>query len=124
MNGPYHPRSTLSPIDLKIKRLQTKLQVIKNKERDPNWQKKRNEAERLRRKKKREEDPAYKEKINTQAREYYKKNPQKQIDATLKWNKANKDRKNATNRRSYQKNKEKICAKNKEKRRLKREAKQ
>lgn len=53
MNGPYRPHSTLSPIDLEIKRKQGALQVIRNKQRDPNWQKKRNEAERLRRAKKR-----------------------------------------------------------------------
>ncbi len=123
MNVPYHPRSTLSPLDLEIKRKQNQLQVNLLKQKDPDYQKKRNEAERLRRKAKRESDPEWWEEQKRKAKEYYKKNPQVQIKATLKWNAANKDRKNATNKRSYEKNKVAILARRKEKRRLAREAK-
>jgi len=116
MNGPYHPMDTLDPIDADILRLKKKLQVNKMKQQDPNWQKRRNDKERLRRQALRESDPNYAEKLNAKAREYYRKNPQIQIKATTKWNKANKARKNATNKRSYEKNKVAILAKRRNKR--------
>lgn len=123
MNGPYHPMATLDPIDRDIIRLKKRLQVNLQKQRDPNYTKKKNEKERLRRKAKRESDPEWWEEQKRKQKEYYKKNPQVQIRATLKWNKKNRDKKNATNRRSYEKNKVAILARRKEKRRLAREAK-
>ena len=122
MNGPYHPRSTLSETDLQILRKKDKLKRINAQIKDPDYHKKKAEKERLRRKKKREEDPVWAEEQRQKARDYYRKNPQKQIQSTLKWNAKNRDRKNATNKRSYWKNRDKILAKRKEKRKIAREA--
>jgi len=124
LNGPYHPIHTLPEIDQKILRLKKRLQTNKMKQQDPEWQKRRNAKERERRRKLRETNPEWWENEKRKTRERYRKNPKPQIESTIKWNKANRDRKNATNRRSYEKNKEKISARNKLKRKLKREAKQ
>ena len=108
--------ATLDPVDHQILLLKKRLQVNKMKQQDPGWQKRRSEKERLRRKAKRESDPEYKAKLNADAKEYYKKNPQRQIKSSTKWNNTHKDQKNATNRKSYEKNKVGILARRKAKR--------
>lgn len=123
MNGPYHPIATLDPIDRDIIRLKKRLQRNKQQQNDPNWYKKRNETKKKRIAKKRIEDPQYFVKLNEKQRTRYKGNPGPQIESSKKWNQSHKERCNANHRKSYQKNKEKICARNRENRRLKREAK-
>jgi len=123
MNGPYHPVSTLSLVDQQILRLKKKLQRNKEQQNDPNWHKKRNETKKKRLVKKRIEDPQYFVKLNEKQRTRYKANPGPSIECSKKWNYAHKEQCNANKRKSYQKNKEKICARNRENRRLKRESK-
>ena len=124
MNDPYHPVSEMSEIDHQIFNLKKRLQRNNQKQNDPNYNKKRNESKKKNVAKKRIEDPEYFEKLNEKQRARYNANPRPQIEASGKWNKAHKERCNANKRKSYQKNKDAICAKNRERRRLKREAKQ
>ncbi len=50
-----------------------------------------------------QEDPNYQNKINAKSREYYQKTSEAQIASSTKWNKENKEKRNATKRALYAK---------------------
>lgn len=115
--------ASLSEIDRDIIRLKKRLQTNKMKQQDPNWQKRRNELQKLRRVKKMITDPEHQKLVNAKQRERYAKNPGPQIESSKKWNLDNKERKNANQRALYAKNPEKMRIKIRERRRKKRELK-
>ena len=114
-----HPLDIHTIYKLKKKRL---AQI--SRQQDPEVRKRRNETERIRKATKRKEDPQYYEKTNAYARVRYAKNPEPQKSASTKWNQKNKERRNTNQRANYAKNRDKICKRIREKRRLKRESKE
>ena len=61
-------------------------------------------------------DPNYRDKLNKEAKTYYHKNRKKEIAHSTKWNKNNKDKRNATRRKRYALNKDAINEKRRKKR--------
>jgi len=112
------------PIDIhNIYKIKKKKLADKIRRQDPEKKKRRNELEKIRITIKRQ-DPEYVESVNQKSRIRYAKNPGPQIECSTKWNQNHKERRNANQRASYARNRDYICTKIREKRRLKREANQ
>ena len=83
------------------------------------WRKHRSDNERIRRANLRKTNPKWHKKNLKTQKKYYRKNPGPQIASSTKWNQEHKDRKNANNRASYDRNKDAINARRRKLRKAK-----